>query len=495
MASASPDNRQRAFLRYVYRQRCVIPMSEAEKLTIEPGIRQMLGHIVQRVGEKNPVFKISDILSSGSFYEGTKIRNFDEFDFMVILQIFSEPDRINIQKGCSDWYTKLQLKTDQKEKLHPYMCYCTGVSLYTETFYNRYENYFRNPKDLISSFWNTISEVTESNSFHVDILEGTLKPTKIEKEKLPLVYVKRSGVSDLKYDKYSETLVKVERTHIGVDLMMALEHPYPAVVNDLPGFPSEFQDLLLKHGCHIITKSCHVDHSPHPSCWFISFARMELELMKNMDEHHKYCYKILKALLIEEINLSGKCMNLSSYVLKTAFLFHVYDDKCTHSRLDITCINSVLDYMSSCFHKIRMPCFFARDMNVWGHVLKFPCFGWGWPGLSLSGGRYQKFALLWIKFWYRIVQFVKSTLSEERIPKMDGWISVLDKFDYTKKTIYYLINRYLSNEEAVKGALTIQELAEVNLDSCSDEDFATYIKELQNYYNIKLDFLLTENRN
>ncbi|XP_062566281.1 uncharacterized protein LOC134228628 isoform X3 [Saccostrea cucullata] len=193
MASESHENRQRTFLRYIYRQRCVIPMSEADKLTIEPGIRQMLGHLVQKVGEKNPVFKISDIISSGSFYEGTKIGNFDEFDFMVILKIFSEPDRINIQKGCSDWYTKLQLKTDQKENLQPYMCmcYCTSGSVNTEEFHNRYENYFRNPKDLISSFWNTISEVTESNSFHVEILEGTLKPTKIEKEKLPLVYVKR----------------------------------------------------------------------------------------------------------------------------------------------------------------------------------------------------------------------------------------------------------------------------------------------------------------
>lgn len=78
-------------------------------------------------------------------------------------------------------------------------------------------------------------------------------------------------------------MVFVESLKIGVDLMLAIEHPCLEFILQLPGFPNSFKELLFEHKCHIVAKSCHKDHSCFPACWFISFSTMERELMNGMN--------------------------------------------------------------------------------------------------------------------------------------------------------------------------------------------------------------------
>lgn len=168
--------------------------------------------------------------------------------------------------------------------------------------------------------------------------------------------------------------------------MLAVEHPDIHVADILSrrGFPSKFTDVLNKSKSHIVAKACHTEHGANGKCWFISLSAMKRDLVYKMDQHHKQCYKILKSLLVCDISASRKLMNLSFYVLKTAFLYHVHgDSRCIKSNLSIF-IKEVLKYFPSNLFHVRMPGFFAIDMNTWGHLLETPWSSWT-PSANLKG--------------------------------------------------------------------------------------------------------------
>ncbi|XP_062618138.1 uncharacterized protein LOC134279740 [Saccostrea cucullata] len=475
------DAMQRAFLRHLYKSRCKLQEGESTIKFIESGVRDFVAKTCDLVGEVKPVFQISQIIPAGSFYEGTKIGRTDEFDFMVILKRLSGADKLQIHNGCSPWYKKLELQKGVHLS-QKYMCNC---HMYKET----YGDYLGNPHVLVIDFWNNVSSVTKSNPLHRENSEGQLYSKVInEKRKLLLNYAIKPSMP-LMPGSTEKSLVSLNDVDIGVDLMMAIEHPFPETIASQPSFPSEFKDLLHSHGCHIITKSCHIEHFPQPTCWFITFAALELQLMKNMDTHHKECYKILKSLMIGEVNFQGKCMNLSSYVLKTAFLFHVYgSNKCTHSKFDVKCIIEVLNYLANCLFNFDMPCFFARDMNTWGYLFEFPCFTWS----EFSKYPDETFGLCWMKMWYKIVLFMKKIIGKENINEKKNWMVVTDKCDYIKGVIFYVLERYSTYTltEVYKGQLPQTEISGLTLASCSDQQFTDYIQNMKKYHNIQLDMLL-----
>ncbi|XP_061194794.1 uncharacterized protein LOC133202957 [Saccostrea echinata] len=474
---------QRAFLKHLYKSRCKLQEEDNTMKFIESGVRDFVAKTCKLVGEAKPIFQISQIIPSGSFYEGTKIGRADEFDFMVILKGLSEADKLILHNGCNPWYTRLQLKRG----IHfgqRYMCNC---HMNRET----YGNYLGNPQILVADFWSNISSVSKSDLFCRENSDGKLCSKVNEKQKLLFKYTEKPLMSQS--ESTEAGLVPLNDVTIGVDMMMAIKHPSPETIASQPSFPSQFKELLLTHGCHIITKSCHIEHFPQPTCWFITFSALELELMKNMDTHHKECYKILKSLMIGEINFPGKCMNLSSYVLKTAFLFHVYGtNKCTHSRFDAKCIIEVLNYLANCLFHFDMPCFFARDMNTWGYLFEVPCFIWP----EFSTGKYPNeivtFALCWMKMWYKIVLFIKEAISKENINKKAKWMVVTDKCDYIKGVIFYVLERYSTSSltEVYKGHLPETDIADLTLASCSEEKFTDYIQNMKKHHNIQLEMLL-----
>lgn len=100
------------FVKYVYGTRCKF-QNDADKLAmsdIEAGIRTIIKDILESIKETVPTFEMSDVIPTGSFYEGTKIGAPDEFDFMIVLKQLTGPDKLNLHRGCSDWYPQIELK-------------------------------------------------------------------------------------------------------------------------------------------------------------------------------------------------------------------------------------------------------------------------------------------------------------------------------------------------------------------------------------------------
>lgn len=101
-----------AFVKYINKTLCEFQI-EADRVAtsdIEAGIRTIIKDILDAIKETVPTFEMSDVIPTGSFYEGTKIGAPDEFDFMIVLKQLTGPDKLNLHRGCSDWYPQIELK-------------------------------------------------------------------------------------------------------------------------------------------------------------------------------------------------------------------------------------------------------------------------------------------------------------------------------------------------------------------------------------------------
>ncbi|CAC5409641.1 unnamed protein product [Mytilus coruscus] len=145
-------------------------------------------------------------------------------------------------------------------------------------------------------------------------------------------------------------LVHLPYMEIGVDLMIAIDYPNIVDVISQEGFPSEWIDLVRKKGCQLVAKSCQ-SFIPCSTCWHVSLATSESSLMREMDAKYKKSYQVLKYLIIREVMFPVKYANLSSYMLKNAFMFHVYGK--TSSKDEHSCIYAVLDYIANISDKAK----------------------------------------------------------------------------------------------------------------------------------------------
>lgn len=76
------------FLQYVYESRCKFRV-EADRTSpdeMETVIRSLINDIVKRIEDTAPSFEVSNIIHTGSSYEGTHNEELNEFDFMLILK-------------------------------------------------------------------------------------------------------------------------------------------------------------------------------------------------------------------------------------------------------------------------------------------------------------------------------------------------------------------------------------------------------------------------
>lgn len=98
------------FFRHAYKSKCKVEVNKAIISDIEAGVRKMIELILQRVQSRCPEFRVADIITTGSFYEGTKIGPPDTFDFMIALARLSGTDKISLQPRFSVQYPYIKLQ-------------------------------------------------------------------------------------------------------------------------------------------------------------------------------------------------------------------------------------------------------------------------------------------------------------------------------------------------------------------------------------------------
>ena len=80
------------FIRDLDERKGKIPCCQ-EVIDIQTSVENVLKSLLLEVEKENPVLKTT-LINSGSFYEGTKVGQPDEFDYFVQLDYFSEPEAI-----------------------------------------------------------------------------------------------------------------------------------------------------------------------------------------------------------------------------------------------------------------------------------------------------------------------------------------------------------------------------------------------------------------
>lgn len=168
-----------AFVNYINETLCEFQI-EADRVAtsdIEAGIRTIIKDILDAIKETVPTFEMSDVIPTGSFYEGTKIGAPDEFDFMIALKQLTGPDKLNLHRGCSDWYPQIELKQGMVFS-RKYM---------VNTFINdeqRHKNYLGSSRILVLYFWREVREMLKRKTFSIDTARGTISSDSCQKKKI-----------------------------------------------------------------------------------------------------------------------------------------------------------------------------------------------------------------------------------------------------------------------------------------------------------------------
>ena len=99
-ADLAANNRLDLFLRDLDERKGKIPSCQEVSL-IQSRVRKVIRSILLEVRRENPFFRTT-LINSGSFYEGTKVGQPDEFDFLIQLDGFSGPERVRFDElPCS----------------------------------------------------------------------------------------------------------------------------------------------------------------------------------------------------------------------------------------------------------------------------------------------------------------------------------------------------------------------------------------------------------
>lgn len=346
------------FLDDVYNNKCKIRklFTEKELSDIESSVRELVWTILSKAKSKKihdllkldtheqvsatfgDIFPISKLIPVGSFYEGTRIGNPFEFDFMMLIDI----NDLEIGKGCGPGLYKISRPKNKhwNEFLE---------STFLENGHNNYEK--RSVSTIFDNLYGLLSEgslLTETEKM-IEKSTGTLKCSLGIMLELTFQWIPNE-TKDIK-------------TQISVDTMPAFQFPTKYIKDEVSEVSSSIWSYFSRdEKCYLVTKPC--DNKKCTTCFQVSFASFEKTLMKEMDEIHKKCYTILKHLIIVKSDTDDSLTEVSSYKLKNCLLHHVFmQGTCTMcTKKDIgKCTVDVIEKLIQCYEGKGVPKFFQKQ--------------------------------------------------------------------------------------------------------------------------------------
>ncbi|XP_033754584.1 uncharacterized protein LOC117337624 [Pecten maximus] len=361
--------------------------------------KAIVKYIVDKIGELDPYLNAKEIVSVGSFVEKTKIRSPNEFDFMACLDFLSNEDVIELEakEACEPGYMIAFLKSKPKDMI------LTAMQLYGDVW-------CIHPAGLREQYNKRLLEAVKTIiGYSVITPHGAMYVRGSQYLALELEWVRFSHeYKETDVNKgLSKAYIDCEIAHhlkVDVDVMPAVRVENASLVTSLPGFPHHMTDVVASKGFHLVYKASG-HNSNHPFLQ-ASFATSEVALMQKLHPVHKRCYKLLKYLLTDgtNVNLRHKNITLSSYMFKTAVLFHEYDCLCSGFPDLVRCCLDIIKYVKLKFGNGIMPTFFMRKKNIWGQSYRIPD-PYPWEPSKLPddccGGDWC--IIMWMEIWRQVL--------------------------------------------------------------------------------------------
>ena len=328
--------------------------NESEAELIREKLEILVNNIVTQMEKHDSRFQCT-LVKSGSVYEGTKVCEPNEFDFMVKITPLTDKPSI-LQSSCArdNGYVQLSLKEDQWKDL-------------------RDEKGFFSPYLLSRRFKKLIMESISD----VETPEGLSiyrAPQDESEGRLWLLYrgiLCDNGEENAAGVTYSEThgpsttlnihwkgVKPYEKLEVNVDLTPTIDLPISSLpvqpITDVrPDVQPKLQGILQKTGFHVVPAG--FDE------WRISFSKAEKEILATSPDGFKACYKVLKVLRDDVSEKLGLRTSLfPSYLFKTVLLSQLFtkDVHAWEKEFRSQMIIDVLELVLQAIKQEKLPSFF-----------------------------------------------------------------------------------------------------------------------------------------
>ena len=382
------------FLEHVEKTNCDLHFDPVTVNHIYRATNLIVQHVVDEIGRIKSHLTVKEVLSIGSFPEGTKIGSPNEFDFMVCFDFLSRRETVRIEgtEGCQPGYMVAFLSSNDDSMLD------MTRPLYADICCIHH-------KGLRAEYESTLYEVTKSLSMKkivtphgILVIKGARFLTlKLEWCKFKVEYNGSEIYSGLcGQDMPFETSYFLD---IDVDIMPAISVEDFSLLSDLHGFPKHITGIMESLKFYLVSKVS--GQSPNAPYLHISHAPTDVFLVNHLHPIHKRCYKVLKYLLTHgtHINQPQGAINLSSYMFKTAVLYHEFDKLCTGTPDIVKCCREIISFIRDRLRKGIFPAFLMRSINVWGQCYTLPdSIHWSLTNLDPDICSFDWCLVLWFQF-------------------------------------------------------------------------------------------------
>jgi len=283
---------------------------ESEAELIREKLEQFVTNILAEVEKRDKRFR-STLIKSGSVYEGAKVGQPDEFDFMIRIDSLTDKPLFRpCDKG--EGYVKLFLAEEEWEEFKD-----------DEGFFNPHmlSRFF---KKLVNASLND-AELPEGLAFQRvrEEMYGTWWPVYSEllgnaggQEGSSVMYSESHGPATT-LTIYWQGGNSYRNLPVSVDLTLTLDYQESKLPVELTKLSQKVNPILQKCGFHVVPAGF--------DSWRISFSMTEKEILASSPDGFKTCYRVLKVMRDEISESVGWDSSLiPSYMLKTVLLSELF---------------------------------------------------------------------------------------------------------------------------------------------------------------------------
>ena len=283
-------------------------MDESEAERIREKLEILVSNILTQVEKRDSRFQ-STLVKSGSVYEGTKVCEPDEFDFMIQLNSLTNTPFLHpCDKG--DGYVKLSLEIREWEDFKDAEGFFSPnlLSRFFKRLVSRSLDDIKIPEGL--AVFRTTPSLSKETWWPVfaDLLGNSGEETMYSENHGPAttLYVQWQGGSSY------------QNLKISVDLTLSIDYPISKLPVPLAEIPLvEANSILQSCRFHVVPAGF--------DSWRISFSMVEKELLATSPDGFKQCYRVLK--IVRDVvskKLGWDPSLVPSYVFKSVLLSQLF---------------------------------------------------------------------------------------------------------------------------------------------------------------------------
>ncbi|CAH1789881.1 unnamed protein product [Owenia fusiformis] len=334
---------------------------DLEKLDVQQRfMEENIENVIASIKEFDPWFEIEERVNTGSYYDGTKILEADEFDYMGILK---NSPMFTVVEGCKPGLAHVKINNhsllshvkslpcpnadfDFKGSELKSAPYAEGYQSYSDAEYTvpvLSEKGYLSAK-FMHRYFNSMSKrsmMLKHNKFKklgIPPWKGDGKNPVVDKVFGPgamydkrVQYVSRPGASGPNV----ETMITGPLCPASVDITLAITIDPIKINKERYGHLKHSEDASVV----IARPTGERGEFPCPSCWTMSFGKAEKRKIRNMAVQHKQIHMILKYLATEK--MVGIANN--SYVIKTLISDHLRECQLNGTEYAPKCFLDILE--------------------------------------------------------------------------------------------------------------------------------------------------------